>query len=77
MPDIIFTNGVYKAESKDVAMYLAFNQMGEGHEIYDVVLKSIPKIHGLKTVKKRMELAFDIVEGLEKQQFDIIKKPKT
>lgn len=81
MSKIKFNNGVLKLDAnieheKETAIFLAFSKANADHHQYDVVAKSLPRIKGLKRKKNRCRFAFDIVQQITLQGYEITKTEK-
>lgn len=65
-----------KKHDKEMAMFMSFSYQNADNEIYHAVLKALPEIKGYKKIKKRTELAFDIVQNLKKVGLNIPKSER-
>jgi hypothetical protein len=61
---------------KETAIFMAFSPLNANWAKYDLVLKSIPKIKGIKRSDKRLEFAYDLIEEMSKNGLDIQIKNK-
>lgn len=81
MTKVAFKNGVLKLDpnvehEKESAIFLAFSKANANHYEYDSIAKALPRIKGLKRKKNRARFAFDIVQQLHLQGYEITKTGK-
>lgn len=65
---LIFKNGVFSSESlseKDI-MFLTFNHANADSEKYNILLKALPRIKGLKSGLTRRRFVMQMIENMKK-----------
>lgn len=74
MADIKFDNGVMKTSNRETAIALSFMPACAECDLNLAVLKSLPRLHGLKRKSHRMAYAFDFISELHKLGYEIKKR---
>lgn len=74
MSEVLFNDGVLKTSEKESAIFLTFSPMNADGEKNRAVLKSLPRIHGLRRQSHRQNYAFDFLQHLHKLGYEIKKR---